>query len=95
MKVDFDIRAAWAILVHVCHAPNHLWGAFEHHIRHGGQEFRFQGKLGFGGKVWHQGGRLFVTCYPEDITPERSLIMSRANDALEKLLKPKPAGANQ
>ncbi len=49
-------------------------------------EFRFCGSLGFGGKVRTEGTRLFVTCYPEDITPEREVIMADTNAALERLV---------
>lgn len=35
------------------------------------REFRFIGRLGFGGKVWANDGRVYVTCYPEDETPAR------------------------
>ncbi len=48
-------------------------------------EFRFIGALGFGGKVWSDRGRLYVTCYPEDETPKRRRMIDRANARLAAL----------
>jgi len=50
-----------------------------------GTEFRFQGALGFGGKLRRQDGRLFVDCYPEDVTNVRRKMIARTNDALAAL----------
>ena len=44
-------------------------------------EWRFQGKLGFGGKYWSHTNT--VTCYPEDLTPERAGIIEAINKRLE------------
>lgn len=64
-----------------------------------GVEFRFIGALGFGGK-FHLHGRHFllgrdphlttdyrcyVSCYPEDATPERQEMIERANERLSAL----------
>lgn len=47
------------------------------------QEFRFQGSLGFGGKLWYDWNlNLSVDCYPEDLTPERAGTIERANKRL-------------
>jgi hypothetical protein len=49
-------------------------------------EYRFQGALGFGGKVWLNNGEFpYVTCYPEDLTDEREAMIRSANEALKKL----------
>ena len=48
-------------------------------------EWRFGGGLGFGGKVWNNAGRWYVTCYSEDETPEREEIIAKTNEALAKL----------
>lgn len=46
-------------------------------------EYRFQGELGFGGKlIWDQARGFRVTCYPEDRTPERDQIITTTNRAL-------------
>lgn len=48
-------------------------------------EYRFQGSLGFGGKLNYDPGRGFtVTCYSEDLTPERERIMLTTNLMLHK-----------
>lgn len=46
-------------------------------------EWRFQGKLGFGGK--YRGERNVVDCYSEDETPERRRIIKKINTALKKI----------
>lgn len=48
-------------------------------------EWRFQGTLGFGGKFWLRQDGFAVTCYSEDLTPERDLVIRRVNEALEPL----------
>jgi len=53
------------------------------------EEYRFQGNLGFGGKIWWRDydKRMDVTCYREDETPERLEIIQRVNKKLKELLK--------
>jgi len=46
-------------------------------------EWRFIGKLGHGGKVWNNCGRVYVTCYSEDETPERLAIIEKVNSLLK------------
>lgn len=48
-------------------------------------EWRFCGSLGFGGKFWNNNGRLYVSCYREDSTPEREAIIEKVNAQLEEL----------
>lgn len=48
-------------------------------------EWRFQGSLGFGGKLYLSLGRLHVSCYPEYRTPERDALIERVNRRLEEL----------
>ena len=50
----------------------------------GCREYRFCGDLGFGGKVW-AGSPPYVTCYPEDKTPEREKTLASLNAALAAL----------
>lgn len=55
------------------------WGVEFHDL-----EYRFQGALGFGGKIWiERNGSSRVTCYPEDETPERRRMIDAANAALK------------
>jgi hypothetical protein len=48
-------------------------------------EWRFCGNLGFGGKFWRIGGRLYVSCYRDDETPERLKMIEAANKRLAAL----------
>lgn len=57
----------------------------EEHSLH---EWRFCGNLGFGGKIWRDNGRLFVRCYPEDVTPEREAVIETINAKLLALSPP-------
>lgn len=50
-------------------------------------EYRFQGALGFGGKLWMVRDRLYVNCYREDETPERLEMIHKANERLAKLVE--------
>jgi hypothetical protein len=50
-----------------------------------GHEYRFMGKLGFGGKFYNDGIRWRVGCYPEHETPARRAMIRRANERLTAL----------
>lgn len=50
------------------------------------KEYRFQGRLGWGGKAHFDGKRAYVSCYTEDDTPERDLIKKLLNEELRGLL---------
>lgn len=54
----------------------------------GTREYRFSGSLGFGGKFYVSGGRAYVSCYPEDQTPERLETIKRCNTAINALFEP-------
>lgn len=54
---------------------------------HPPDEFRFQGRLGFGGKFWRRHDRWDVTCYREDETDERRNMIQTANAILAPLFK--------
>lgn len=49
-------------------------------------EYRFQGTLGFGGKVYMENPPR-VSCYREDETPERRKVVERANAMLVALAR--------
>ena len=57
-----------------CHDPNEC------------TEYRFQGKLGHGGKYRSQRNK--VDCYQEDATPERLAIIKKVNAKLATLEVP-------
>ncbi len=46
-------------------------------------EWRFQGKFGFGGKYWRK--RNSITCYTEDLLPETDRLLQKINEELKKL----------
>lgn len=54
-------------------------------IHHGITEYRFQGNLGFGGKLWGNRSPLVVSCYREDETSERLQVIKNTNEELSKL----------
>jgi hypothetical protein len=74
-------RVIWSILIDECGATENQWNEFYLHWPQC-QEFRFQGDLGFGGKVLNFNDRVWVNCYPEDLTVERRTAINRANARL-------------
>lgn len=82
-------RDVYDILVRCCGAYNGSddWNQFIYHQTTGCQEYRFQGKLGFGGKFWNGPSGWFVTCYSEDLTPARQTMLDETNEALKELRK--------
>ncbi len=77
----------WDILMRECGAPESLRADFLYRMGQGVTEFRFQGKLGYGGKyrpnVYSKQGS--VSCYAEDLTPERVRAIRAADKALRGL----------
>lgn len=87
--MDFDAlrQNVWTILHEECGAGDEMPLDFAPWPQRGG-EYRFIGALGFGGKVWSYryadlGLRLYVTAYPEDMTPERQAMIDKANQRLK------------
>lgn len=53
------------------------------------REYRFQGALGFGGKLWRDSdGVMRVSCYREDETPDRLAMIEATNAALAAVSAP-------
>lgn len=48
-------------------------------------EWRFQGHLGFGGKFYRNCGRMWISCYSEDRTAERQVIIDKVNELLREI----------
>ncbi len=71
----------------VAHAGASEWmrDEFVYHLTHGCKEFRFQGSLGFGGKLYVERDGLRVSCYREDETPARIEAIEKTNAALAAL----------
>jgi hypothetical protein len=79
-------NAVYDILVQECSAPESDRADFvRHQTTEEVTEWRFCGSLGFGGKFWNNCGRIYVTCYSEDETPSRRLVIDKANERLMKL----------
>lgn len=53
-----------------------------------GHEWRFGGVLGFGGKLHLSRRGLYVTAYPEDLTPENRKLIDAINDRLRESVRP-------
>src|SRR5690242_5139624 len=77
------------LLVSAFDAPESAREQFVQYVSrpvNGGHEFRFGGKLGFGGKFYNDGRGAYhrwrVACYPEDETPELREAMGRVNKNL-------------
>lgn len=92
-KLDLaDLTKLYAILVFHCGAPQ---ADLEQFIRYvltwdptRSLEWRFQGSLGFGGKIWlYNSEAPYVNFYPEDSTPLRERAVLKANDELAELFK--------
>lgn len=56
-------------------------------LKLGHHEWRFCGSLGFGGKFHFDGRRAYVSCYPEDHTPERMDAIASANRELAQIVE--------
>lgn len=51
------------------------------------REWRFVGALGGGGKVHASRGKIYVDCYPEDLTEKRRAVIDAANVKLRNLIE--------
>lgn len=60
-----------------------------------GQEFRFIGSLGFGGKFYAEPYQWRVGCYREDETPARLEMIKETNEALKELHQKYIQGENK
>lgn len=55
-------------------------------IQYPATEYRFGGKLGWGGKFYRSGDRFTVSCYPEDRSVEIDAIIKKVNLGLAALV---------
>ena len=89
-----DAQDIYAILVAMAKAPDHEWAVrqfVDAQTRDFCPEYRFGGALGFGGKFWRNGGRLYVTCYQEDETASKKKLIAKTNEALTRLQLARPS----
>lgn len=85
-----DFSKVYDILVQEAGAVEDERESFLHHHppTHTPSEWRFRGKLGFGGKFRcdpHRKVPYYVSCYHEDRTPERAAIEMKVNNLLKDL----------
>jgi hypothetical protein len=86
----------WQVLVEECGASEergsgHGFDSFHHYMAesYDWYEFRFIGHLGFGGKFHRRwNGDLYVSCYPEEMTPAKRKMIDRANERLAAMAVP-------
>ena len=88
-----DLDKVWNILVEHCGAREDgreffLASCKGENSRDMGMEYRFQGILGMGGKVWINQGDAgpYVNYYQEDCSPTREEAVRATNEALENVL---------
>lgn len=81
-------NAIYDICVKTCGASEGHRDQFVDYLteEHDRYEFRFCGKLGFGGKLYHSRSGTYVSCYSEDETPERRAMIEKANADIRELL---------
>lgn len=81
-------RKCWAILVQHAGAAAEDEGDFLRTVHQHPHfiEYRFFGVFGYGGKFWHYLGQLYISCYPEDATPERVTLIEKVNELLAEVL---------
>lgn len=82
-QIERKANRVWDILVDECGASNSYRDIFVHHFPTL-TEFRFGGRLGFGGKLY-AGSPLRVGMYREDETPATLEMQKRANQRLRTL----------
>jgi hypothetical protein len=81
-------NAIYDILVETCGASEHDRSSFVYNQTTSYcREWRFQGKLGFGGKFYNERNEWVVSCYITDETPQINRMTTKANAQLETLRK--------
>jgi len=79
------LNRVYDILVETCGASEYWRDNFLQTMADGDcREYRFQGDLGFGGKLYRT-DRVYVGYYPEDKTPERDAMVAAANERIAAL----------
>lgn len=79
-----DPDTVYAVLVEEAGADPEQIDSFRYHWPDC-REYRFMGRLGAGGKVWANRGKVYVTCYPEDENAARHEIVEATNKRLADL----------
>lgn len=85
--MSIDTRAVYRILVEECGANPEEYDDYGFpRLWPECREWRFIGNQGFGGKIWHDAGKVYVTCYSEDDNPMRKAAREAANRRLAELV---------
>lgn len=86
ITIEKDVlEAIYTLLVERAGAHESYRQDFLYHFP-GCVEFRFMGSLGFGGKIWCDGGRVYIDCYRENETPERLTLIALVNTRIAELM---------
>jgi len=85
-----QVASVFEILVEECGASPKQFDEFSAYMLEPdpyklGKEFRFMGNLGYGGKFYASRYDWRVDCYGDELTPDRQLMITRANERLEKI----------
>ena len=89
MKISTVIlNKIWDILVSQAGAIERERNDFINYFLEEGsvKEYRFRGKLGFGGKIKRNSWDIFICFYSEDHTEERSAIKEKVNFLIKEIL---------
>jgi hypothetical protein len=87
---DLVANQIYSILEEECGASKYGHDRFEFVVQMCDRdctEFRFQGFLGFGGKLYRSYDKVYVGYYPEDETSDRKIAADKANKRIETLLE--------
>ena len=85
-------EAIYDVVVEICGAnpdPREKWS----YVRYAtgeeqmASEWRFQGYLGFGGKIKNNADRVYVCCYRENENEKRLDLIKQTNERLDTILK--------
>jgi len=94
MKLNqLQTDVVWNVLVSlggVCRDDESMYDVFVHAVQDTDNvEFRFQGNLGFGGKLYidNPPNPPRISCYEEDMTPAKLRIIENANKLLASIAK--------
>jgi hypothetical protein len=89
-----EAHAVYDILVEECHArecwrDNFVYSQMRSDFP---REYRFQGAMGFGGKLWRNDDRIYVSYYSEDRDSEKEQAKKAADERLANFVADAEAG---
>jgi len=82
-----DVVQIFAVLVNRCDCDrDHGPALIRYLLENKNGEYRFQGNLGFGGKLYFNNDKCYVSCYSNDESPKRLEIIRVVNEEISKIL---------